>query len=58
VQTVLIGQTELFLPAFGVDIGEEHVKAWRWYWYMRGVVHLKNHYQSRRAHLASSGKDD
>lgn len=38
---VFIGPTELFLSAFRVDIGEEHVKVWRWHWYMRGVLHLK-----------------
>jgi hypothetical protein len=43
---VFVGPTALFLPAFGVDAGEEHVKAWRWYWYMRGVVHLKSHERS------------
>jgi hypothetical protein len=51
VQITLIGATELFLQAFGVDIGEEHVKVWRWYWFTRGVLRLKDH--NRRAHLAS-----
>ncbi len=40
-QIVLVGPTELFLEAFRVDCGEEHVKVWRWYWYMQGKIILK-----------------
>lgn len=55
---VFIGPTSLFLSAFCVDIGEEHVKTWRWYWYTRGVVHLKSHDRcwSRAASENSHGR--
>ncbi len=36
---VYIGPTELFTAAWCDQ--DEHVKAWRWYWYTKGVTHLK-----------------
>jgi len=37
---VFIGPTELFVAAW-CDQGEAHVKAWRWYWFTKGVEKLK-----------------
>ncbi len=36
---VLIGPTELFVDAWCQQ--DEHIRAWRWYWYAKGVEKLK-----------------
>lgn len=40
---VLIGPTALFLQLFGVQM-EEHVKAWRWFHFLKGDETPRNHY--------------
>ena len=39
---VYIGPTELFVAAWYDQ--DEHVKAWRWYWYTKGVEIKKERY--------------
>jgi len=39
---VYIGPTELFVAAWCDP--DEHVKAWRWYWYTRGIEIKKEMY--------------
>jgi len=41
---VYIGPTELFIAAWCDQ--DEHVKAWRWYWYTKGVeIKKERHYR-------------
>lgn len=38
---IVTGDAQDFIKAFGWNQYDEHVKEWRWYWYIRGRIIYK-----------------